>query len=142
MNKLIVVLFLTAALCTAAQQRSAVPVGAVFPQRQTSVHDPVLIKEGEIFYLFCTETGISVFSSKDTKSWTKEKPVFERVPEWTFKVYPEFKGYIWAPDVSFHNGLYYLYYSVSAFGTNSSSIGVAVNKTLDKSSPDFGWIDK
>ena len=142
MNKLLVLLFLTATIYTTAQQKPVIPVGAVFERRQTPVHDPVLIKEGETFYLFCTGAGISVFSSKDTKSWTKEKPVFERAPEWTLKIYPEFKGYIWAPDISFHNGLYYLYYSVSSFGTNSSSIGVAFNKTLDKSSPDFGWTDK
>ncbi len=46
------------------------------------------------------------------------------------------------PDISFHNGLYYFYYSISSFARNASYIGVAVNKTLDKTSPDFGWIDK
>lgn len=142
MNKLIILLFLTASLHTGAQQTTIVPVGTVLPLRQTPVHDPVMIKEGKTYYLFSTGMGISVFSSKDTKSWTKEKPVFEKAPEWTFIVLPGFKGHIWAPDISFHNGIYYLYYSVSDFGKNTSCIGVAVNKTLDKSSPDFGWVDK
>jgi arabinan endo-1,5-alpha-L-arabinosidase len=37
--------------------------------------------------------------------------------------------------------LYYLYYSVSAFGKNTSAIGVATNKTLHSNDPDFKWID-
>jgi arabinan endo-1,5-alpha-L-arabinosidase len=54
---------------------------------------------------------------------------------------PGFKGHIWAPDITFHNGQYYLYYSVSAFGKNTSAIGVATNKTLDSTSADFKWTD-
>jgi arabinan endo-1,5-alpha-L-arabinosidase len=142
MKKLIVLFFLLAPFYAVAQQPTPVPVGTVFPERQTPVHDPVIIKEGQTYYLFCTGMGISVFSSKDTKSWKKEKPVFEKAPDWTFTAVPGFKGHIWAPDISFHNGLFYLYYSVSAFGKNTSAIGVAVNKTLDRASPDFGWVDK
>jgi arabinan endo-1,5-alpha-L-arabinosidase len=55
---------------------------------------------------------------------------------------PGFKGHIWAPDIVFHDGQYYLYYAVSAFGKNTSCIGVAVNKTLDPKSPDFHWKTK
>lgn len=39
------------------------------------------------------------------------------------------------------NGKYYLYYSVSAFGKNTSAIGLAVNATLDTSENSYGWID-
>ncbi|WP_260607406.1 family 43 glycosylhydrolase [Chitinophaga polysaccharea] len=53
-----------------------------------------------------------------------------------------FKGHTWAPDISYHNGWYYLYYAVSAFGKNTSAIGVTVNRTLDPRSRDFKWIDK
>ncbi|WP_269431716.1 family 43 glycosylhydrolase [Bacillus sp. JCM 19034] len=38
---------------------------------------------------------------------------------------------IWAPDISFYNGVYYLYYSVSTFGENTSAIGLVTNTTLD-----------
>ncbi len=55
---------------------------------------------------------------------------------------PGFKGHIWAPDISYDNGLYYLYYSVSAFGKNTSCIGVATNKTLDAGSADYSWTDR
>lgn len=105
------------------------------------VHDPVMIKQGNTYFLFCTGMGISVFSSSDRKNWKKENPVFNSPPAWAVETIPGFKGHIWAPDISFHNGQYYLYYSVSAFGKNTSCIGVATNKTLDPASNDFKWID-
>jgi arabinan endo-1,5-alpha-L-arabinosidase len=105
------------------------------------VHDPVLAKDGNTYYLFCTGMGISVFSSTDLQHWQKEKPVFSSPPAWAAEAVPGFKGHIWAPDIAFHNGLYYLYYSVSAFGKNTSCIGVATNKTLDPKSPEYKWTD-
>ncbi len=105
------------------------------------VHDPVMIKDKNVYYLFCTGMGISVFSSPDMKHWQKEKPVFDMPPSWAIKTIPEFKGHIWAPDISYHDGQYYLYYSVSAFGKNTSCIGLATNKSLDATSPEFQWID-
>jgi arabinan endo-1,5-alpha-L-arabinosidase len=47
----------------------------------------------------------------------------------------------WAPDIAFHDGAYYLYYSVSSFGSNNSAIGVATNKTLDSANADYKWTD-
>lgn len=105
------------------------------------VHDPVMVKEGSKYYLFCTGMGISVFSSTDMKSWKKEKQVFEHAPSWAVAAVPGFKNHIWAPDISFQDGQYYLYYSISAFGKNTSCIGVATNKTLDPSSDDYRWVD-
>jgi arabinan endo-1,5-alpha-L-arabinosidase len=124
-----------------AQRPQPDPVGTVYETRQTPVHDPVVIKEGDTWYLFCTGFGISVFSSKNMKQWTKEKPVFDKPPQWALETVKGYRGHTWAPDISFQNGKYYLYYSVSAFGKNTSAIGVAVNKTLNPSSPDFGWAD-
>ena len=105
------------------------------------VHDPVLAKNGNTYYLFCTGMGISVFSSADLQHWQKEKPVFDSPPAWTVEAVPGFKGHIWAPDIVFHNRLYYLYYSVSAFGKNTSCIGVATNKTLDPKNAEYKWTD-
>ncbi len=105
------------------------------------VHDPVLIQENDNYYLFCTGRGISVWSSPDMETWTREKPVFSEAPEWAKKAVEGFRGHIWAPDISFFNGEYYLYYSVSAFGKNTSCIGLATNKTLNSHDPDFKWVD-
>lgn len=106
-----------------------------------SVHDPVMARQGDTYYLFCTGFGISVFSSKDLKSWKVEKPVFDRPPAWAVEAVPTYTGHTWAPDIAYHDGKYYLYYSVSAFGKNTSAIGVATNTTLDPSDPAFKWVD-
>lgn len=116
-------------------------VGTIKPTRQTGVHDPVMIKEGNTYYLFCTGFGISVFSSTDLQNWKKEKPVFATAPQWAVDAVPGYRGHTWAPDIAYYNGKYYLYYSVSTFGKSGSCIGVAVNKTLNPSSPDFKWED-
>jgi beta-xylosidase len=109
--------------------------------QEISVHDPVLIKQNETFYLFCTGEGISSFSSKDLINWTKEPAVFSEKPIWTDSVVPNFKNHIWAPDILFHNNKYYLYYSVSAFGKNTSAIGVATNSTLNSKDKSYKWVD-
>ena len=105
------------------------------------VHDPVMIKQKNTYYIFCTGQGISVLSSTDRKHWTKRSLVFNQAPAWAVQTILGFKGHIWAPDISYHNGQYYLYYAVSAFGKNTSAIGVATNATLDTTSPKFKWID-
>lgn len=105
------------------------------------VHDPVIIRQDSAYYIFCTGQGITAFSSQDMKHWKQLKPVFDKAPQWAVNAIPSFKGHIWAPDISYHNGQYYLYYAVSAFGKNTSCTGLATNKTLDPSSPNFKWID-
>ena len=115
--------------------------GAAHPASSPHVHDPVLIKQADTYYLFGTGQGIEVHSSKDLESWRDEPPVFAAAPDWTFTTVPGFRGHIWAPDISMHNGAYYLYYAVSLGGKITSAIGVATNQTLDRSSPDFNWVD-
>ncbi len=105
------------------------------------VHDPVMTQENDTYYLYCTGWGISVWSSPDMKNWTKEEPVFNEAPQWAKDAVNEFKGHIWAPDIAYFNNQYYLYYSVSAFGKNTSCIGLATNKTLDPKDPEFKWVD-
>lgn len=150
MKYLLAIIFCLVALTTLSQQPSDTtrrrsgppPVGTITPTRETPVHDPVMIKEKDRYYLFCTGNGITVFSSTNMKYWRREMPVFSKIPEWVVKSLPNFTlRSIWAPDISYHNGKYYLYYSVSVFGKNTSCIGLAVNKTLDSASVDFKWVD-
>jgi len=110
--------------------------------QQVSVHDPVMTKEGDTWYLFSTGPGIPFYSSKNMRDWQPEGQVFAQPPAWARKVAPTFDGHIWAPDVHYHNGRYYLYYSVSGFGKNTSGIGVTVNQTLNPRSPDYHWEDQ
>ena len=106
-----------------------------------TVHDPVMMKQKDTYYLYCTGKGISVFSSKDLKNWNPEPAVFKEKPVWVDSVVPDFKNHIWAPDISFHNNIYYLYYSVSAFAKNTSAIALATNTTLDPKDPAYKWVD-
>ena len=106
-----------------------------------SVHDPVVIKQKDTYYLYCTGEGITCYSSKDLKNWKREPSVFAEKPVWTDSVVPEFKNHIWAPDISLHNNTYYLYYSVSAFAKNTSAIGVATNTTLNPADTAYKWVD-
>jgi arabinan endo-1,5-alpha-L-arabinosidase len=106
-----------------------------------SAHDPVMMRQNGTYYMFCTGPGVAVWSSKDMKSWKREKPIFDAAPAWAVQAVPSFKNHIWAPDISFHDGVYSLFYSVSAFGKNTSCIGLVTNKTLDPTSPDFKWVD-
>jgi arabinan endo-1,5-alpha-L-arabinosidase len=115
--------------------------GAAHSSSSPYVHDPVLIQQAGTYYLFGTGQGIDVHSSKDLRTWRDEPRVFERAPDWTFATVPGFQGHIWAPDVSEHGGSYYLYYAISLGGKITSAIGVASNKTLDRGSPDFKWVD-
>ena len=109
---------------------------------QVDVHDPVMAKEGDTYYLFSTGPGISFYSSTDMKTWKPEGRVFAGEPTWARKAAPTFQDHIWAPDIYHHDGKYYLYYSVSGFGKNTSGIGVTTNTTLDPRSPNYRWEDQ
>lgn len=111
-------------------------------QEMPIVHDPVVIKQDNTYHLFCTGRGISHFVSTDLKSWEKLDPVFKEKPIWTDEVVPDFKNHIWAPDVLQQNGTYYLFYSVSAFGKNTSAIGLVTNTTLNPSDENYKWEDQ
>src|ERR1041384_3479742 len=110
------------------------------------VHDPVLIKQDDTYYVFCTggRAGVGMIpirTSKDLRNWTLSGYVFEKLPEWATKEIPRARD-PWAPDISFFNGKYHLYYSVSTFGSRNSAIGLATNLTLDPKSPKYKWVDE
>ena len=109
-----------------------------------SVHDPVMFQQDSLYYIFCTGNGIAMWSSKDMINWKQEKPVFATAPQWAKDSIKGFRGNsLWAPDISYNKKtkLYYLFYSASAFGKNTSCIGLATNKTLHTNDPGYLWID-
>ncbi len=110
------------------------------------VHDPVMaVGEDGKYYIFSTGMGINTLVSNDMKEWNRCPPVFkphQDIPTWAIDSVPGYHGHTWAPDISRHEGEWKLYYSCSTFGKNTSAIGLAVNKTLDPTSPDYKWTDK
>lgn len=109
------------------------------------IHDPVVIKEKDTWYLFSTGVAkpghLPVHRSTDLHSWTASGHVFDALPNWATREIPG-ADTIWAPDISHVNGVYRLYYAISTFGHNDSVIGLATNKTLDPASPAYHWSDE
>ena len=112
------------------------------PVDQVDIHDPAMAKDGGTYYLFSTGPGITFYSSKDMIHWSARGRIFPSEPSWARSVNGAFNGHIWAPDVTYHNGKYYLYYAVSSPGVADSAIGLTIGKTLDPASPDYQWEDQ
>lgn len=108
----------------------------------TAAHDPVIIKQGDYYYLFTTSRGIAIKRSLDLIKWEQVGTALQPTPQWAYEQVPKFDGNIWAPDISYVDGKYYLYYSISSFGSNLSRIGLAVNTTLDPNDPNYQWEDR
>lgn len=106
-----------------------------------NVHDPAVIEESGRFYLFSTRAGLSVRCSEDLVRWRLCGDVFGHLPQWAVEDVPGLRG-LWAPDISYFNGKYHLYYSASTFGSNRSAIGLVTNRTLDSSSENYAWRDE
>ncbi|SFR82308.1 arabinan endo-1,5-alpha-L-arabinosidase [Sphingomonas jatrophae] len=121
----------------------AAPPGGSLNDRLTGdiapTHDPVMIREGDTYYAF--STGLSAKTSTDLVTWKAAPKPLDKLPDWATKAVPGARD-MWAPDISFVNGRYRLYYSVSTFGSNRSAIGLATSKTLDRASPNYGWRDE
>ncbi len=110
------------------------------------VHDPSIIRQGSTYYVFVTDAGgqtgnIPIRCSTDKIAWTSCGYVFSALPSWVAGAVPAATG-IWAPDISFFNGSYHLYYAVSSFGSQVSAIGLATNTTLDATDPKYKWVDQ
>jgi len=107
------------------------------------IHDPsTVVKCNGRYYVFGTGQGIISRSSADLRYWEAGPSVFDRPPAWTTNAVPGFTGNFWAPDIVYVNGKYYLYFSVSTWGSQISAIGLATNPTLDPSDPSYQWTDQ
>lgn len=112
-----------------------------------NVHDPAILKSGDTWYMYSTDAiyresrrraadhnvplgNIQVRSSKDLVNWNFEGWAFDSIPkeakEWVL-AHSDNKGAtnIWAPFPVEYKGKFRLYYCVSAFGLQTSYIGLA-----------------
>lgn len=106
------------------------------------VHDPVMAYEDGTYYLYCTGQGLTQMTSKDLKSWTvrREGVLTEQtLPTWTRDSVPGLTMHIWAPDIIKYRNKWYLAYSCSTFGKNTSAIGLLSNTSLSNI---HGWKDE
>lgn len=113
-------------------------------QGQLRVHDPSTVIEcSGHYYVYATGKGIPILESDDSRTWKRLGTVFDRIPEAVRALSPKNDGQtVWAPDITHHNGLYYLYYSVSSWGSFVSAVGLLTSPTLDPQSPAYHWTDR
>ena len=135
LKKMLVALGLMVSVALSAQPRGP-QKGAEFDY--PDAHDPVAAFCDGRYYVFTT--GMTIMSSADLKTWRFEGRVLDSIPQWAAD--KGFRGMPWAPDVFYHDGTWYVYYSYSHFGKNISAIGVVTNKTLNPESPDYKWVDQ
>ena len=107
----------------------------------TNIHDPVIAREGDMYYVYSTGSRLIIICSPDMLTWEFCGRVFESYPAWTSEVNANLVDG-WAPDISFFNGKWHLYYAVSTFGSQESAIGLFTSPTLDPIAADYGWTDE
>lgn len=116
-----------------------------------NVHDPAVLKVGDTYYMYSTDAifrerrreaiennvpigYIQMRSSKNLVDWKFEGWALNEIPqvakEWVLS-HSDNKGAtnIWAPFAVEYQGKYRLYYCVSAFGLQTSYIGLAESVT-------------
>lgn len=113
-----------------------------------NVHDPAVLKVGDTYYMYSTDAiffqrrnqgekrpevkigNIQVRTSKDLVNWAFEGWAFDSIPQeaknWVL-THADNKGAtnIWAPYPVQYKNKFRLYYCVSAFGLQTSYIGLA-----------------
>jgi arabinan endo-1,5-alpha-L-arabinosidase len=101
-------------------------------------HDPSIAVDHGIYYIFATGAAYAprpegssppkpgnpkpvaigqfpIRCSKDLHQWSRCGEVFPAIPEWIRKMSPK-TAELWAPDISYFDGLYHLYFAFSIFG--------------------------
>jgi arabinan endo-1,5-alpha-L-arabinosidase len=106
------------------------------------IHDPsAVIKDGNTYYIYATGGGSK--TSTNRTHWVGGSRVFSSNPSWwATQILPPDNPQLWAGDISYWNGTYYFYYSVSAWYNFHSCIGLATNTTLNPASPNYRWVDR
>lgn len=95
----------------------------------TGVHDPSMVRASNgVYYVYGTHNGLGALASRDLVHFQAAGSAFPDGVSWA-TAYSGDPRELWAPDVSFHNGRYWLYYAASSFGSNHSAIGMATSKT-------------
>jgi arabinan endo-1,5-alpha-L-arabinosidase len=122
------------------------PVALNLSGDYAGTHDPSIARDGDQYYVFATGFApgggqFAIRCSSNLMDWKLCGHVFDSIPEWIQQMSPKTRE-LWAPDISFFNGAYHLYYAYSIFGSNESGIALATNETLDPKSTKYHWKDE
>ncbi|WP_433790878.1 arabinan endo-1,5-alpha-L-arabinosidase [Actinoplanes sp. CA-252034] len=112
----------------------AAPAQAAYPNPgvvtgSTNAHDPTIVKRPAGGYLLATTgDGITLKTSPDRTAFADAGKAFPGGTSWA-SAYTGGSANLWAPDLSYRNGRYWLYYSASTFGSSKSAIFLATSTT-------------
>lgn len=104
--------------------------------------DPTIVQYGDYFYAYGTEDDwgsdggyhtVAVVRSTDLVKWEFVRDAFDEKPNWK-------EGGIWAPDVTYTNGEFVMYYSLSTWGDSNPAIGLATSPTPEGPFTDKGKV--
>lgn len=103
-----------------------------------NVHDPTVVKTpGGSYILAHTAPNIALKTSTDRTAWRDAGAAFPNGAPWTTP-YTGGDTNLWAPDISYRNGQYFMYYSASTFGSQKSAIFLATSPSGASGS----WTDR
>ncbi len=100
------------------------------PLFEPDLADPSIVRAADgWFYAYGTENNwsagihriVPIIKSKNLTKWQYVADAFVERPSW------KTQGGVWAPDVTFVNNKYYMYYSVSTWGDSNPGIGLAIS---------------
>jgi arabinan endo-1,5-alpha-L-arabinosidase len=95
----------------------------------TFAHDPTIVKKPAGGYILAyTAPGIGLKTSADRTRFTDAGKAFPNGTPWA-DTYTGGDTNLWAPDISYRNGRYLMYYSASTFGSSRSAIFLAASTT-------------
>lgn len=99
--------------------------------------DPSVIRSGNIYYAAGTSSEWApqypLYTSTDLRQWKQAGYIFPYTPSWASSSF-------WAPELFYHNGTYFVYYTARKKADNISCIGVATSKDPMKGFTDQGIV--
>ena len=99
--------------------------------------DPTVILVGDTYFAAGTSSEWAppyrLYESKDLINWTYLGGLFKEMPEWTM-------GSYWAPELFYHNGTFYAYYTARRLSDRKSFVGVATTRDIRQGFTDHGVI--
>ena len=117
----VVLLFVVCTTATAQNNKHIRPLVTDTPM----VHDPVMAYENGQYYLYSTGRRLQLMTSPNRRTWTLHRQgAMPAIPQWTHDSVPGFKEHVWAPDIIRWRDRWWLAYSCSTFGKNTSAIGL------------------
>jgi arabinan endo-1,5-alpha-L-arabinosidase len=119
------VLITVPALVLTAPEVRMVPPAVV--SGDVTVHDPSLVRGPDGYQLYSTHDGIQARSSSDRSTFRRDGQALATIPAWVRRY--NSTGDLWEPDVSVHDGIWWMYYAATTVGTNTSAIGLATSTT-------------